>query len=276
MNPQTPDNAAITEQMQQLRADRDEKAAREARRKQMTANPRPGTFANYGEALAHPDYDTATVSYVSRPSEAALEQLQKIATNDRLSVQAKAEDFTALKSETIAEIEKRFDDSLAEIEAKRRELDKIAHRSVSPSPEEADALAYTRDALQTRITSGALDYAGLIQEWEMALAKGDRATLTVLTDYGTSFELTLMRAAGQKNAQTTERVRRLVRQSEDSIASPEGRKARAELLKLEATIFKMNQEFTRAAQLLRNAAFQGNAMVDRRREDMRERLRQSI
>lgn len=229
------------------------------------------TFEKIGEHRQH-DYDHVAVDYAQDYANAEYARAEKVAADERLTPQAKGEDIHGILDAALQEVQTRVQGQLESVERQLRETARKAQRPLAPSAEEAAQLAYVKDALTARAHGKGGDKV-IMQEWEKALEIGDLLTVRVLLDgHGEN----LIRSARPKDRAELSLGRsfdELIRRSEDAIATPEQKKARADLLKLEATRIRLHEVQGNVQRQFKNARLQGNNLIDGQRAAMFDSVR---
>ena len=231
------------------------------------------TWEKYGEHKAH-DYEHAVVDTVQDYANAEYARAEKIAADPRLTPQAKAEDIQTIFSAALDTVRERAAGQIESIERQLRETARKAQRPLAPSAEQAAQLIYVKDALTARAHGKGGDKV-IMREWEKALDIGDLLTVRVLLDgHGES----LIRASRPNNADVPLGVKfnDLIKRSEDALATPEQRRARKDLLKLESTRIRLHEAQSAAERRFKNARLQGTALIDGQRAAMFESTRRGL
>ncbi|MEO8391490.1 MAG: hypothetical protein ABI700_00720 [Chloroflexota bacterium] len=222
------------------------------------------TFATFGEHMGH-DYDQSAISYVQDYADGEYNRAAKIAADERLAPQAKAQDIRAIVEAAAAETQQRVDGQLESTERQIAEAVAKAQRPLSAASDQVGALDYAHKVLSAKVRSS----GALLQEWDKALKLGDKTTLRVLADFGESF----YRRTEPKALSLPQFIVERQRQTEAAIASPEAAKARKDILRLEATRIRLVQLKRVQAERFKNVRIQNNQLVDGQELAQREHIR---
>ena len=211
---------------------------------------------------------SSCVKYVASPSDDALAKAGQIAANERLTLQARANDVKTITTAALAEVESRAKDELARIDESFPKLEAAARRPLSPNAEDVAALSYAREAFQAKARSE----EDVHKLWDRALVENDRTTLLMLADFGESF-IRARRPTNVRDMPLGEFFNQRLRRTEDAVATKEQIAARAELLKLEATRLRLRATLVATKQRLGSVRIQNNQLVDSSADSMRAALR---
>lgn len=123
----------------------------------------------------------AATNDVRNRAETAWARAERIAADQRLTVNARNEDISALMQTTVNDIESYAQPIIAELEAEIQRLELAATTSIVPSPTEIAQAAYVRDLLANRWQTMTIQEA--LEEWRRAIASGDRIVARVCRDF---------------------------------------------------------------------------------------------
>lgn len=187
-----------------------------------------------------PQYDKTIVGFVSKPGDEAWAQAQKLVAATEYTPEYKRQEMLRLFPAALAETEKEAAEELAKLAEREPALEKQARRPFAP-PDSVDAvrLQYVTDALHAQVAE--LSEFEIYARWERALEDGDTVTARVMYDHAAALiRRTRGKGKEQQSIPMGDRYLRLRERTDDFLASPEQRTARAKLRELQETRKQIN------------------------------------
>lgn len=124
---------------------------------------------------------TAAPNDVQNRAEAAWTRAERIAADQRLTINARNEDIAGLMQNAVNDIEGYAQPIISELEVEIQRLELAATPSVTPSPTEIAQAAYVRDLLANKWQTTTIQEA--LAEWQRAIVSGDRIVARVYRDF---------------------------------------------------------------------------------------------
>jgi hypothetical protein len=182
-----------------------------------------------------PEFHSEDIAALEKIGSEALAQAEKQASDQRYVFKHKNEAITALLSNAANEVENASKKALERYTKRQAELEKLIRLSPIPSAEQIQRYQYAKDYWQNRVST--MPRADILTTWEdVILIDKDVESAKALQDITPPLFL-----AGRKHdiPLATEERQRLSDLTDDLRSTPEQRKARAELPKVQETITRL-------------------------------------
>lgn len=199
--------------------------------------------------------DPAELNYIERPFTEAWTAAGKLAADETRTAEYRRVEIRKSLDAAAAEAQARANQSIADLEAKLPDLRAKAMLD-SPAPEQAAQLLYLRDELTVRWKR--MNAGEMQADLQAAITTGDTAKLRVYRYHG--LEALHEKLGFKPDHPMPGQLLDLAARLDEALATPDQRKARAELAKTEATIQQARSLTSKVARQAQGWRLNGKAL----------------